>query len=231
MSGPLRYLDSSPVLISRAWAWRETTAGPQPKQTDSWSARHAMQRHRVREGPTHMRGLFCCLCVRQHERMPFHTERWKFPCERQQLQFNNLIEIWLWIWLQHLVRLGLFLYVSLSFYKEPRIYTSKKILAKLVVDHFMAGCFDIISCGIIYSLCGHKTRPRLTECHNCLSPHLLNWMTAHGTKQHQHNDFKIHHYEKVHFCLFKCIEGDIKWLIYLNALQGVFNCLWNSISI
>ena len=132
MSGPLRYLDSTPVLISRAWAWRETTAGPQPKQTDSWSARHAMQRHQVREWSTHtckhthMHGSFCCtLCVRQHERMPFHTERWKFPCERQQLQFNNLIKIWLWIRLQHLVSLGLFLYVS-SFYMEPRIYMSNK---------------------------------------------------------------------------------------------------------
>lgn len=32
----------------------------------------------------------------------------------------------------------------------------QQIRAKLVVDHFMARCFDIILCRIIYSWFGHK---------------------------------------------------------------------------
>lgn len=60
----------------------------------------------------------------------FTLEDENFPCKRKQLQFNNLIQIWPWIRLQHLDSLCLFFFffkcVSPSFYTEPRFYTSNK---------------------------------------------------------------------------------------------------------
>lgn len=38
----------------------------------------------------------------------------------------------------------------------------QQIMTKLVVDHFIAGRFDIILCSIIYSLSGHKTGSKLS---------------------------------------------------------------------
>lgn len=117
--GPLRYLDSAPVLICRAWAWRETTAEPQPKQTDSWSARHAMQRH----GGERM--LHTHTQANTHTRAHTHTNtrtqasaslnNCHFTLKDGKFQLNWCLAV-----KSAIVCLGAFLYVLV----EPEMHTS-----------------------------------------------------------------------------------------------------------
>lgn len=74
---------------------------------------------------THMRGSFCCLRERQSEQMPFHTEGWKIP-----------IKLILGSEIGHcLSALGFFICLS-----GARDIHVQQILARLVVDHFIAVC-------------------------------------------------------------------------------------------
>ena len=171
------YVISSPlqVLISRAWAWRETTAGPEPKQTDSWSARRARQRQRVRETHTnthrqthtnthkhtHMQGSFCWFRLSQFGQTPFHTKRWKCLWKKITRNDNdNLNRRFLCVQLRNL-----FIPFTRVLYKPM----SNNYWLKWRLHHFMCGCFDI-TWWCTGSLCGHRTGPGLSKCHNCSKP-------------------------------------------------------------
>lgn len=144
MSGPLRYLNSSAVLISKAWAWRETTAGPQPKQTDNWSARHAMKRRRVKvlsrqQTQTHTNShkhtharlmlLLFCVPVREREKNAVsHFSSFNWRMKRNWLGWTLTIELKFANWAHALCHSWPFLCVSLSFYMRPTIYMGNKFL-------------------------------------------------------------------------------------------------------
>lgn len=78
--------------------------------------------------------------------------------------------------------LAFFMCFSKLLYAAHNLY-GQQILTKPAVYNFMARCFDITLCGIIYCLFGLKTRPTLIQCHNCLSPHLWNGMGTHRLKR------------------------------------------------
>lgn len=164
MSGPLCYLDSSPVLISRAWAWRETTAGPQPKQTDSWSARHATQRHGGWEDDPHacMAHFVAFVCASMNKC------RFTPKDEKFQLNLN-------WLWIQLLSALVLFICFTEVLYGAKNLHVQQN-LSELVVGGFIAGFFLTSHHAELYGACA-ATKER----HNCLSHYLLNWMRASST--------------------------------------------------
>ena len=117
VSGAPCYLDSSPVLISRAWAGRETTARPEPKQTDSWSARHATQRHwgeRAKSGPHTYRhtgrprfGAFVCASLSKchfTQQDEIFLIKVTFGCEGSDCQLCVFHRIWpfsVWLLCHH----------------------------------------------------------------------------------------------------------------------------------